>query len=204
MDQGGSAHPAQAYISASISDRNVRDHVATPAIDARRVRELVERAARDGDRDAFGDLYRLCHDGVYRFARFNLPGPSVEDAVAETFLRAWVAIPRYRDTGAPFSAWLVGIARHVVADAHRAARRTEPRADPPDRSVEFQDQATDRLALAAAVARLPKEQREVIELKYLLGWTNEEVGRTMGKSVGAVNALQWRALSRLKQLMELP
>ena len=201
MEERTGTQATGAYISCPISDRKVRDHVAKPAIDEREVRWLVGRA-REGDRDAFGDLYRLCHGTVYRFVRFHLPGTDGEDAVAETFLRAWAALPRYRDTGAPFSAWLVGIARHVVGDTHRVARRTEPRADLPDRAVEFQDQAADRLVLAEAVARLPKEQRQVIEMKFLMGWTNQEVGHAMNKSIGAVNALQWRALGRLKNLME--
>jgi RNA polymerase sigma-70 factor (ECF subfamily) len=201
MEQTTGSRSPDAYIQPPVSDTEVRDHVAKPAIDGSRVGWLVERA-QDGDREAFGELYRLCHPRVFRFVRFYLPGHTAEDAVAETFLRAWVGLPRYRDTGAPFTAWLVGIARHVVADAHRAARRTEPRADPPDRAVEFQDEAADRLALGAAVARLPKEQRQVIELKFLTGCTNEEVGRALGKTVGAVNALQWRALARLKRMVE--
>jgi RNA polymerase sigma-70 factor (ECF subfamily) len=136
-----------------------------------------------------------------RFARFYLPGPEGEDVVAETFLRAWVGLPRYRDTGAPFSAWLVGIARHVVTDAHRTAGRTQPRADVPDRPIEVHEQAAERLVLAEAVARLPKVQRQVIELKYVLGFSNEDAGKALGKSIGAVNAIQWRALARLKQIM---
>jgi RNA polymerase sigma-70 factor, ECF subfamily len=192
---------SRAYISSPISDTKVRDHVETPAIHARRIGWLVERA-QAGDRDAFGELYQLCHSQVFRFVRFYLPGPSGEDAVAETFLRAWTGLPGYRATGAPFTAWLVGIARHVVMDAHRGSSRSAPWADPPLGEVEFEGQTADRLVLAAAVESLPKEQRQVIELKYLLGWTNQEVGRAMGKSEGAVNALQWRALGRLKKWME--
>ena len=54
---------------------------------------------------------------------------------AEAFLRAGVALPRYRNTGAPFVAWLYGIARHVVADERAARHRIEPRAEPPDQST---------------------------------------------------------------------
>jgi len=196
-----------AYILGPISDRKVgtdrkgRQDEGQRTIDQRAVRALVDRA-RGGDRDAFGEAYKLCHGAVSRFVRFHLPGSEGEDAVAETFMRAWVALPRYRDTGAPFTAWLIGIARHVVADAHRARRRSEPWADPPDRAVEFHDEATDRLAIAEALRGLPEEQRTVIEYKFLVGWTNEEVGQAMGKSAGAVNALQWRALHRLKKILE--
>jgi RNA polymerase sigma-70 factor, ECF subfamily len=194
-------HSSGAYISSPISDTKVRDHVETPAIEASRIGWLVERA-QGGDRDAFGELYRLCFSQVFRFVRFYLPGPSGEDAVAETFLRAWTGLPRYRATGAPFAAWVVGIARHVAMDVHRGSRRSDPWADPPAGVVEFEGQTVDRLVLAAAVECLPKEQRQVIELKYLMGWTNQEVGLAMGKSEGAVNALQWRALGRLRKTME--
>lgn len=92
--------------------------MSNPAIDENRVGWLVERA-RNGEREAFGELYRICHGPLFRYVRFYLPGADGEDATAETFLRAWLGLPRYRKTGAPFLAWLIGIARHVVADAHR-------------------------------------------------------------------------------------
>ena len=199
MERRTGTQTGGAYISASIFDRKVRDHVAKPETDERI--GLLVQYAQGGDREAFGELYRLCHGVVFRFVHFYLPGAEGEDAVAETFLRAWGALPRYRQTGAPFAAWLIGIARHVVTDVHRASRRAEPWAEPPDRPVEFQDRLVDRLALAEAVAGLPGEQRRVIELKFLLGWTNNEVGQVLGKSVGAVNALQWRALARLKEAL---
>jgi RNA polymerase sigma-70 factor (ECF subfamily) len=169
--------------------------------DARRTSWLVERAQK-GDQAAFGDLYRDCHRAVARIVGFYLPGPAGEDAVSETFLRAWVGLPRYRETGAPFSAWLAGIARNVVSEVRRSAARVQPRAELPDRPVDLEEGWSDSLALAEAVARLPHKQRVVIELKFLLGWTNEEVGRALGKKAGAVNTLQWRALERLKRMME--
>lgn len=173
-------------------------HVQT--MDTQEPSRLVERA-RGGDRDAFGELYREHHAAVFRLARFSLPPAAAEDAVAETFLRAWAAIGRYKDTGAPFRAWLYGIAKNVVAESHRNAKRIEPRSEPPDATVRFDQRETDRLALAAAVEKLPTDQRYVIELKYLVGLGNPDVSRALGKSVGAVNALQWRALETLKRLM---
>lgn len=167
-------------------------------IDRRRTSRLVERA-REGDRDAFGELYRRTYAPLYRMARFHLHD-GAEDAVAETFLRAWTALPRYRDTGAPFVSWVYGIARHVVSDARRSARRTDLRAELPDRAVEHRHD--DRLDLGAAIARLPEIQRKVIELKFLLGLDNAEIGNALGKTAGAINALQWRAVAALKKLME--
>ena len=116
---------------------------------------LVERA-RGGDRDAFGELFRLHHGRVYRLARAHL-GEAADDVVAETFLRAWRGLGRYRPTGVPFAAWLYGIARHVVADELRRRSRVRVTAEVPDRPSEPLED--DRLTLAAAIRRLPERQR---------------------------------------------
>ncbi|MGH2581176.1 MAG: RNA polymerase sigma factor [Actinomycetota bacterium] len=166
-----------------------------------RVPQLVEKAKR-GDRDAFGDLYRLHHARIFRMARLHLGdlGDGAEDAVAETFLRAWAALPRYLDTGAPFVAWLFGIARHVVLDEVARGRRVMPREELPERTRGWT--VDDRLTLAQAMDRLPTAQRQVVELKYLAGMRNEEVASALGKSKGAINAMQWRALGTLREILE--
>ncbi len=161
--------------------------------------ELVERARR-GDREAFGELFRLHHDRLYRLARAHV-GDAADDVVAETFLRAWRGLDRYRPMGPPFVAWLYGIARHVVADELRRRSRVHLVAVAPDAPSEVAGE-TDRLALAATIRRLPERQRQVLELKFLVGLSNEEVGRALGKSPGAVNAIQWRALEALRGMLE--
>jgi RNA polymerase sigma-70 factor (ECF subfamily) len=160
-------------------------------------RELV-RMAREGDRDAFGELFRAHHGAIFRMARVTL-GDGAEDVASETFVRAWTALPKYRDTGAPFVSWLYGIARHVVVDELRRQGRSEPHAEVDPGPVEHGHD--DRLALAAALNALPDEQRQVLELKFLLGLTNDEVGAALGKAPGAVNAQQWRALQALRKVM---
>lgn len=157
------------------------------------------RKASNGDNAAFEDLYRIFQPKIFRLARFYV-GSGAEDATAETFLRAWVALPRYRETGAPFAAWLYAIARHVVVDQLAAARRLEPTSELPDRSVD--SDSDERLALAMAIARLRESQRRVIELKFLVGLSNEEVAVALGRSAGAVNTLQWRALRALRILLD--
>lgn len=170
------------------------------------VARLVARS-QEGDREAFGLLYRAYRRRVFSLARFSLPTDAAEDALAETFVRAWSAVPRYRDTGAPFVAWLYGIARHVVADMHRARARVDPHDDSDREWVDTASTAeadVDRLMLQAALEKLPDEQRTVVELKFLAGLSNEEVGAALGKSPGAVNTQQWRALSALRELMGAP
>lgn len=163
-------------------------------------RVLVARA-KDGDRAAFEELYRSNLPAVARRVRYRL-GTADEDVVAEVFLRAWRALPRYRDTGVAFGAWLDGIARHVVVDEFRARGRSVPVPDVPDRAVE--PMTTELITLRGAIDRLPDEQRQVIELKYLVGLTNDEVAAAMGTTAGAVNARQWRALRALQISLEEP
>lgn len=162
--------------------------------------DLVDLARR-GDRDAFGQIFRRNHAAVFRVARSSLPHGLAEDAAAETFARAWKALPRYRRTGAPFAAWLYGIARHVVADMAAAQHRTQPRDDIDPGVVDPWPASHDGLRLREALAALPDEQRRVIELKYLVGLTNDEVAAALGKKPGAVNAQQWRALRALERHM---
>lgn len=159
---------------------------------------LVERA-RAGDREAFGDLFQRHYAAVFRVARSRLPHALAEDATAETFARAWAALPRYKRTAAPFVAWLYGIARNVANDTVRRSRRADSQADLEDRAHDPWVGHAEQQALADALATLPEEQRQVIELKYLLGLTNDEVGAALGKKPGAVNAQQWRALRALQR-----
>jgi RNA polymerase sigma-70 factor (ECF subfamily) len=183
--------PAPASISPVPPDRQgeTRDRTAEA--------ELVARA-QEGDRGAFEELYRSHVAGVARTVRYRL-GRVDEDVVAEVFVRAWRALPRYRATGSGFGAWLGGICRHLVVDEFRARGRAVPVAEVPDRSVE--PMTADLLALRDAIDLLPTEQRQIVELKYLVGLTNEEVAAALHTTPGAVNAKQWRALRALEHLL---
>jgi RNA polymerase sigma-70 factor (ECF subfamily) len=190
--------PAAAFIPAPIPDGKVDERDEPLAEDHTAEADLVA-AAQGGDRDAFARLYVLHRPAIFRMARFHVGG-AAEDAVSEVFVRAWKSLGRYVDTGRPFVAWLYGIARHVLVDELRS-RRARPVAtvpDGPDRSPD----PDDRLQVAAALRRVPDDQRRVIEMKFFLGMANPEVAAALGKSVGAVNALQWRALQALRDLME--
>jgi len=140
--------------------------------DGREHERALVRRAQDGDRDAFGDLYRTHLPAISRLVRFRL-GTEDEDAVSEVFLRAWRGLGPYRD---------------------------EPRDELPERGVE--PVTAEVLTLRGAIDHLPTEQRQVIELKYLVGMTNEEVAAAMGTTPGAVNAKQWRALKALADVLE--
>ena len=157
------------------------------------------------DTEAFAELYRRHFGWIYRYIAFQLRGdPEVEDLVAEVFLRAYRAIGGYRSKGVPFSAWLFTIARNCVID-HR--RRLRPSVslegvrrclEEPSPSEVVEARATMD-ELSSALARLTEDQRQVLALKFGAGLSNAEVGRIMGKSDGAVKALQHAGLASLRR-----
>jgi RNA polymerase sigma-70 factor (ECF subfamily) len=116
------------------------------------------------------------------------------------------ALPRYRDQGRPFMAFVYGIAAHKVADAHRGAARVK--ADPVEELPEAMsvDNGPEQLALDADASRrmaellelLPEKQREVLVLRLVVGMSAEETAEAVGSTAGAVRVAQHRALNKLK------
>lgn len=191
-----SAHAIGANIAVTPGHRTVEDYVERDADGS--MPTLVQRA-KAGDREAFGQIYVAHHARIFRLTRFYL-GEGAEDAVAETFMQAYRSLGRYKsEANVPFIAWLYGIARNVVRTELKRRKKVECRTDLPDRSV---DGGFDNVELRHAVAKLSKEHRRLVEMKYLLGMGNEEIAAALGKSTGAVNAQRWRALKDLRKVIE--
>jgi RNA polymerase sigma-70 factor (ECF subfamily) len=145
---------------------------------------LFDRAAPQEDKEAFGLLYEQTHLVVYRFI-YGLHGDpkiDVEDLTAETFIRAWNA--RHRFTGDQQAAlgWLLKIARHLVIDAQRrASRRYVVALDEGD--VSFENVSAEERAitkeklekLMSLLKTIPLEQRELLALRYILGWRVKDI-----------------------------
>jgi RNA polymerase sigma-70 factor (ECF subfamily) len=121
-------------------------------------------------------------------------------------LAAITALPRYKDQGRPFLAFVYGIAAHKVADAHRAAarNRSEPTDVVPERfsaevgpeQMALDGEAAERMNGLLAV--LPEKQREILILRVVVGMSAEETAEAVGSTAGAVRVAQHRALARLK------
>ncbi|MBI2911320.1 MAG: sigma-70 family RNA polymerase sigma factor [Chloroflexi bacterium] len=171
---------------------------------------LVERAIRR-DADAFGELYDLHIDRVYRHVRQRVASTQeAEDITAQTFLNAWQSIQRYRPMGYPFAVWLLRIAHNLVISAYRKKHQaTVPL--PEDESDEMLGDSTslrlmesclDRQTLWPALMQLKKEYREVLLLRIVEDLPRGEVAALLGKTGGAVAVLQHRALRALRKILE--
>lgn len=177
------------------------------------LKALVARCVGGDDR-AVSDLLERVRPMVLRYCRARLgrhPGAhhAADDAAQEVCIAVLAALPRYRDEGRPFEAFVFGVAAHKVADVQRAAVRAPTLVeDMPDAPV--LDDGPEDLALRSDEAtrlrtlldRLPPLQREIVLLRVAVGLSAEETGRAVGMSPGAVRVAQHRALGRLRTFAE--
>ncbi|MCX3059855.1 ECF subfamily RNA polymerase sigma factor, BldN family [Streptomyces beihaiensis] len=177
--------------------------------DSARMMDLVERA-QGGEADAFGRLYDQYSDTVYRYIYYRVGGKATaEDLTSETFLRALRRISTFTWQGRDFGAWLVTIARNLVADHFKSSRfRLEVTtgemldANEVERSPEESVlESLSNAALLDAVRRLNPQQQECVTLRFLQGLSVAETARVMGKNEGAIKTLQYRAVRTLARLL---
>ena len=171
-------------------------------------------AAQRGDPKAYDQLYNLYSDKLFRYLYLRLgEREPAEDLMAEVFVRLIRMLPRYRINSArpvaAFSAWLYRIAGNLLTDHYRRQRfrRHADLADQshlavdgpsPHQQAETGEAATD---VWAAVGQLGAEQQTVILHRFAEHCSLAEAAGLMGKSLGAVKALQHRALTNLRQLL---
>ena len=154
---------------------------------------LVHRA-QAGDVRAFGELYDRYVELVYRYIHYRVGSvPLAEDLTSETFLRALRRITSFTWQGRDIGAWFVTIARNLVG-----ASGAKLVTDGPEGAVL---QGMQNAVLLAAVKQLGSEQQECIVLRFLHGFSVAETAQAMDRNVGAVKALQYRAIRSLGRLL---
>ncbi len=180
------------------------------AIDERHIDRLVRRAL-NGDADAFGRIYDVYVDRVYTYACARVNDPhEAEDVTEVVFLKAFEAIGTYDRRGLPFGAWIFRIARNATIDhARRSARVPKPVEDlieqvgPDPVTVEEQVVArVDDAIIKNAIRRLTDDQASVIACRFFWDMDIRETARALGRTEGAVKALQHRALRSLARILE--
>lgn len=170
--------------------------------------ELIRRA-QQGDKQAIGELYRLHVDVIYRYIWSRVRDDSVaEDLTAQVFLKALEGLPTYQPSGKPFLAWLYRIAYARIVDHWRKQeRRVEvpldealPTREPqPEDLLEYE---ADWVTAIDLLAQLTDDQQDVVILRFIGEMSLADVAETLGKTVGATKAVQYRALATLARLLE--
>jgi RNA polymerase sigma-70 factor (ECF subfamily) len=164
--------------------------------------------AQTGDPGAFGDLYAKYAGLILRYLYVRVRDQEgAQDLTQEVFVRVIKGIGGFEYRGEKsFLGWLYTIANNVLIGQ---ARRKRAVSTPLDESIEIIDprgqeevlSIYDRVALQQAMSQLTADQQQVLTLKFFADMTNNEIATLIGRSEGAVKALQHRALQSLQQII---
>jgi RNA polymerase sigma factor (sigma-70 family) len=175
--------------------------MGTPTLDCHDY-ELAVRF-RNGDPDALRVVYRRYSGPIFALCRSMLADrEQARDAVQQTFLQAWRAAERF-DPGRPLSTWLNMICRRVCIDSYRRDRRPLGALTP---SGVLHEVPTDGPSIERtwtvwevrrAVDRLPEQEREIVRLSHLEGWSMSQIADQLGVPIGTVKSRSHRAHRRL-------
>lgn len=170
--------------------------------------QILVQKAQGGDTEAFGEVYDMFFDQIYRYASFRVPEEIAEDLVADIFVKAWQKLDKYKaQKNVPFGAWLFRIARYTVIDSYRSKQTTEEVPEEME-DLDIFNRAETRLersellqTVRGAMSELPNRHREILELSFMAGLPNPEIARVLRMREGAVRTLKSRALKKLELLL---
>lgn len=152
----------------------------------------------------FEQLVRTHHRAVHTYARSIASDPSVvDDAVQETFIKAWRHLDSFRGDG-NFEGWLIRICRNCVIDIERREARARSAVDRQLRLLRPPTSTTmdDTSELAQLIDALPRSHREVLTVCGVLGYDYEAAAQILDIPVGTVRSRLHRARQALEQLLE--
>ncbi|HPS42272.1 MAG TPA: sigma-70 family RNA polymerase sigma factor [Anaerolineaceae bacterium] len=162
------------------------------------------------DVQAFSRLYDVYFPRLFKYILFRVYDEHLaDDLVSDVFERLLNQLPRFIPGKAPFSAWVFGIARHVVADALR--RRSRQRwlsleslsghsetESPVEKGLEEHDQVE---RLRGALRTLTSRENDLVSLKFSSGLTNRQIAALTGLRENNVGIILFRALTKLRHEM---
>lgn len=167
--------------------------------------ELLDRASRL-ETQALAEIYDCHSPGIYRYA-MRLLGDVIlaEDCVGETFARFLKSVQERRGPREHLQAYLYRIAHNLIVDHYRRNGETVELSEAVRSEADIpEEEAAKRIRqrqVRNAIHHLTPDQQQVILLKYVEEWSNEEVARAVKKPIGAVKSIQHRALRSLNRLL---
>lgn len=172
--------------------------------------DLMVQRAISGEADAFGKLYDMYVDRIYRHIYYRVGNVAdAEDLTQRVFLKAWQAIGRYKQTASPFLAWLMRISHNLVVDYYRTKKDKAYLDDVADIVADDFDSNPERVTeahfdqqqLRRAILQLPGDQQQVILLRFIEDAPYADIASSLGKSPGAIRVIQHRALMKLRHIL---
>jgi len=170
---------------------------------------MLVQQAKAGDAEAFGRIYDMYVDRVYRHIYYRVSSVAdTEDLTQQVFLKAWQAMPGYKKMSSPFIVWLMTITHNLVVDFYRAKRgrirlHDGLVAEDPESSPEVMAQARfDQEKLRMAISQLHGDQQRVVLMRFIDGFSFAETADSLGKSEGATRVILHRALKKMRHFLE--
>ncbi|HEX7041865.1 MAG TPA: RNA polymerase sigma factor [Patescibacteria group bacterium] len=166
---------------------------------------ILIHEAKLGDKEAFGRLYKIYVDKIYRFVFFRVGRKReiTEDIVSDIFLKAWEKLDTFKKGN--FQAWVYMIARNKVIDHYRQNREhVSLNEEITEEKINLEDDVLNKLEVERikdAIKNLTEDQQEVIILKFIEDVSNSEIANIMGKREDAVRALSSRGIKELRKLL---
>lgn len=158
--------------------------------------------ARGQNYEALSKLSKHYYPKIYRHMLYKVQNrEDAEDLTSEVFVRMVKSLSKQKGS---FNAWLYRIANNLAIDYYRKKSRrkevslVEEFAEHTPGESDETESVNEREDLSRAISTLPDDQRQTVLLKFMEGYNNKEIADIMGKTVGAVKALQFRALNNLK------
>lgn len=165
--------------------------------------------AMQGDKEAYGKLYQLYLDQVYRYVYFKVGNKEdAEDITENVFVRTWTAIHNKKGHVVieNFKAWIYRAAHNLVIDHYRKKGSKQEQEVGEDlssteESVEVTvEKDIENKELYEQIQKLDERLQQVIILRFLNGHSHAETARIIGIKPGHVRVLQYRALKQLQEL----
>lgn len=170
--------------------------------------EKLLKGARAFNQQALAAIYDQYSNALYKYAYKHVGTPQVaEDLVAETFRRFLTALERGGGPQDHLRAYLYRITHNLITDLYRREPPPTQELDedhlvedsPGPSGLLAEQEETESVRLALRL--LTPEQRQVLTLKYLEGWSSDEIAQALDKSLGSVKALQHRGVASLQRIL---
>lgn len=165
--------------------------------------KLIQKAI-GGSCDAFVKLYGEYKDDMYRYALYRLGNPEdAEDAVSECVLAAWQGIRKLRSPAA-FRTWLFRILSACCAKHIKQAMASRGNLERICREGPYREDASSPSAsaeLTDALMQLKEDEREIVLLDIVAGFSSREIAEMTGMSAGSVRSKLSRSLAKMRDYM---
>jgi RNA polymerase sigma-70 factor (ECF subfamily) len=167
--------------------------------------------AQQFDENTLAEVYDAYSPGLYRYAmRLLGDQQSAEDCISETFFRLLRILREQRGTIDHIQSYLYRTAHNWITDYYRRTKNFIEESETSEQVASLETSTFDQVEknlqkkeVRQAILSLPVEQQQVLLLKYLEGWQNEEIASFLKKNNGAIRALTFRAIRTLRKKMKI-